>query len=222
MRKRLLLALALTTFLCSFLTYAQEKRKAEEKRDGLVVTYDKFRDRTLVRTERFDLLFAAGKRSFICSAFLAYLREDSSLGIVLVVTPGAGTTLGSFAESMDKGSGHYENRVYFAPDSDVILLIGGERHKLGRVTKDYGLTPSGDYRGTVFIEVPLEVLHAFSEADEWEMAIGSLETKAVSRYAKKLRTRLISLEEEFKKDRLAQPQQPPSSDKTPSSPTLFF
>ena len=202
--KVLILAIALSL---TAVTSAQEKKKAEEKRDGLVITYDKFRDRTFVRTERFDLVFKGGKKGFICSAFFAYIKEDPSPGIVLVVSPGAGTAFGSFAESIDD-----RKRVYFAPDADVILLVGGERHKLGRVTKDYGLTPDGDLRGSVFVQVPVEVVHALSVAEKWEMAIGSLETEVVSRYGKKLQKRLSSLEEEFKKGGAAVPTAPVTPD----------
>jgi hypothetical protein len=201
MFSRIAAVLTLILLLCCA-GYAQETKTPRPKErteiKGVVRQHDKFRDQTIVATKPIDIGLGNKRDTFICNMIFGYvIDENKKVGpLVMVLTPG-GTGIGAaMAQGLNPGMG----RAYLSPDLDVIILVSGQRYKLGKVSKDFNISPSGDFNKSVTVEVPLEVLSAIGKADEWEMAVGPLETKIVKRYMNRIREKFITLEAQYNQD----------------------
>jgi hypothetical protein len=177
----------------------QGKQAQTTEINGVVILHDKFRDRKTVATKPIDILLVSGKQSYICNAIFGYSVEpDKTVSPMwLLISPGGTGIRSAMAEGLAPKMGG----VYLSPDSDVVILIEGQPHRLGKVSKDLRFHPSGELDRSVNVEIPAEVFQAIVKAPELEMAVGPLETKISKRMMNGIREKLTTLERQFQSDK---------------------
>lgn len=197
---RLFLAACIVLTFLPTLAQSDKKPKEREEVKGVVIRHDKFRDRKIVATKPMDFGMGTGggKIGYIFNMSFAYVVDENKnvSPLVFIISPGGTGTLARWSESMspEMGSG------YISPDSDVIILVNGQRYKLGKVAKDYGLTAGGEWRRSAMVEIPLEVFSVVAHSDEWEMAVGPLESKIIKRVMNHFRDKFTTIESLYQKD----------------------
>jgi hypothetical protein len=179
---------------------SDKKPKEREEVKGVVIRRDKFRDRKLTAMKPIDFGMGTGggKIGYIFSMSFGYAVDvDKKVGpVVLFISPGGTGALAGFSERMDPQTGN----AYISPDSDVVILINNQRYQLGKVTKDFGLYPSGEWNRSVIVEVPFDVYQAIAHSDGWEMAVGSFEAKIIKRAMNHFREKFVTLESLYRQD----------------------
>lgn len=161
-----------TVAICLFAvsSVGQTKRQDFDSKH-LEVPYDKFRDQTVVRTKSMNAVFQVGKKVYFCSMEIAYsVRNGQKSSLAILFAPGASGFLKRLNASLDPDF----TRAFFSHNADVIVLVGDNRYPLNRFDGAY-FAPNGDT--IVAAEVPTEVVDAISQAQRWDVAIGSLEAK---------------------------------------------
>jgi hypothetical protein len=141
----------------------------------LEMRYDKFRDQTIINTKSMNIRFNAGKNVYLCSMAIGYsVRNGQKSSLAILFAPGGSGFLAHLNASFDPGL----TRVFFSPNADVILLVGDNRYPLKRFDGGY-FAPNGATVGAA--EVSTDAVDAISQAERWDIAVGSLEAKFVDK-----------------------------------------
>ena len=157
------------------LSSAGQTKRSDFDSKHLEIRYDKFRDQTVINTKSMNIRFNAGKNVYLCSMAIGYsVRNGRKSGLAILFAPGGSGFLAHLNASLDPGL----TRVFFSPNADVILLVGDNRYPLRRFDGGY-FAPNG--ATIVAAEVSSEAVDAISQAERWDIAVGSLEAKFVDK-----------------------------------------
>ena len=122
-----------------------------------------------------NIVFQVGKKVYFCSMVIGYsVRNAQKSSLAILFAPGATGFLKRANASLDPDF----SRAFFSHNADVIVLVGDHRYPLNRFDGAY-FAPNGDT--IVAAEVPTEVVEAISNADRWDVAVGSLEARFVNK-----------------------------------------
>jgi hypothetical protein len=157
------------------LSTAGQTKRTDFDSKHLEIHYDKFRDQTIVRTKSMNIVFQVGKKVYFCSMVVGYsVKNCQKSSLAILFAPGATGFLKRTNASLDPDF----TRAFFSHNADVIVLVGDHRYPLNRFDGAY-FAPNGDT--IVAAEVPTEVVEAISNAESWDVAVGSLEARFVSK-----------------------------------------